>query len=120
MHGVIRVGQSRITLDVVLEYWRMGMSAEDIARGFDTLELADVHGALAYYFRHRAEIDGYLSQRAEEAEVLRQTIESANRVCLDALKTRMNAAEFKEMVAMLRLLNDEPENFRDQVSYLPL
>jgi uncharacterized protein (DUF433 family) len=90
--GVIRVGQSRITLDVLLQYWRMGMSAEDIARGLDTLELADVHGALAYYIRHRAEIDGYLSQRAEEAEELRQTIESANRVRLDSLKTRADAA----------------------------
>jgi len=95
--GTIRVGESRITLDVLLQYWRMGMKPEDIARGLDTIALADVHGALAYYLRHQAEIDDYLHRREEEAEKLRQQIEAANasrlaplKACLDALRSQGN------------------------------
>ena len=91
--GAIRVGQSRVTLDVLLQYWRLGMKAEEIARGLDTLTLADVHGALAYYFRHQIEIDDYLHQRDEEAEHLRQQIEAANAPRLAALKSRINAVK---------------------------
>jgi uncharacterized protein (DUF433 family) len=89
--GAIRVGQSRVTLDVLLHYWRLGMKAEEIARGLDTLTLADVHGALAYYLRHQAEIDEYLRQREEEAEALRQQIEAANAPRLESLKALLDA-----------------------------
>jgi uncharacterized protein (DUF433 family) len=89
--GAIRVGQSRVTLDVLLQYWRMGMKPEEIARGLDTLTLADVHGALAYYFRHQAEMDTYLRQREEEAEQLRQQISAANAGRLTPLKARLDA-----------------------------
>src|SRR5437879_6350300 len=61
--GTIRVGNSRVTLDALLQYWRLGMKPEEIARGLDTLALADVHGALAYYVRHQNEIDNYLRRR---------------------------------------------------------
>lgn len=90
--GTIRVGQSRVTLDVLLEYWRTGMTPEEIARGFDTMTLADVHGALAYYHRHQTEIDDYLRRREQEAEHLRQQIESANASRLAPLKARLDAA----------------------------
>src|SRR5579871_511968 len=89
--GTIRVGQSRVTLDVLLQYARMGMSPEEIARGLDTLTLADVHGALAYYFRHQAEVDNYLYRREEEAERLRQQVEAANASRLAPLKARLDA-----------------------------
>src|SRR5712691_5316545 len=89
--GAIRVGESRVTLDVLLQYWRQGMKPEEIARGLDTLTLANVHGALAYYFRHETEIDDYLRRRAEEAEELRQQIEAANAPRLAPLKARLDA-----------------------------
>lgn len=90
--GAIRIGESRVTLDVVLEYLQTGMTPEDIVRGLDTLTLADVHGALAYYFRHRDEMDTYLQRRAAEAENLRERISTANDVHLRSLKARLDAA----------------------------
>jgi uncharacterized protein (DUF433 family) len=93
--GAIRVGQSRVTLDVLLQYWRLGMKPEEIAHGLGTITLADVHGALAYYLRHQSELDAYLRQREQEAETLRQQIEAANaerlgclKACLDAVRAR--------------------------------
>jgi hypothetical protein len=67
------------------------MKPEEIARGLYTLTLADVHGALAYYLRHRDEIDEYLRQREEEAEALRRQIEAANATRLAPLKARLDA-----------------------------
>jgi uncharacterized protein (DUF433 family) len=90
--GAIRVGQSRVTLDVLLQYWRMGMKPEEIARGLSSLTLADVHGALAYYFRHEAEIDEYLRVRAAGAEKLRAEIESPNAARLASDKARLDVA----------------------------
>src|SRR5689334_18863386 len=89
--GAIRVGSSRVTLDALLQYRRLGMSAEDIARGLDAVCLADVHGALAYYLRHQPELDAYLHRREEEAEALRHQIEGANASRLAALKARLEA-----------------------------
>ena len=109
--GVIRVGQSRITLDVLLQYWRLGMSPHEITRGLDTLSLADVHGALAYYYRHQSEMDDYLRRREEEAEKLRQEIETANSSRLAPLKARPDAVRATGE-------NGHPEDFRDQVVYL--
>lgn len=89
--GAIRVGDSRVTLDVLLEYLRTGMTAEEIARGLDSLTLADVHGALSYYFRHRVEMDEYLHARASEAQSLRDQIVTANAAHLASLKARLDA-----------------------------
>lgn len=94
--GAIRVGTSRVTLDVLLRYWRTGMTPEEIAAGLDTLSLADVHGAIAYYLRHRSEMDQYLRQRDEEAEDLRTQIESASADKLAWLRARIDAARTQE------------------------
>src|SRR5215831_7907915 len=74
--GVVRVGNSRISLDLVVEQYENGMTPEDMVRAYDTLALADVHAVIAYYLRHREEVRGYLKQRAAEAEALRAKIEA--------------------------------------------
>jgi len=90
--GAIRFGQSRVTLDVSLQYWRMGIKPKEIARGLDTVTLADIHGALACYLRHEPQIDDYLRGRADGAEKLRQQIEAANASLLAPLSARLDAA----------------------------
>jgi uncharacterized protein (DUF433 family) len=74
--GVVRVGKSRIALDLLVREYDNGMTPEDMVRAYDTLELADVYAALAYYLRHRAEVKVYLDRREEEAARLRTLIES--------------------------------------------
>jgi uncharacterized protein (DUF433 family) len=75
--GTIRVGQSRVTLDVLLADYRSGLSAEEIVRELDTLNLADVYAAIGYYHRHKEEIEQYLRRREAEAEALRREIEAS-------------------------------------------
>src|SRR5436190_20550489 len=74
--GALRVGKSRISLDLVVEQYENGMTPEDMVRAYDTLVLADVYAVLAYYLRHRDEVRAYRKRRAEEAQALRAKIEA--------------------------------------------
>ena len=47
--GVVRVGQTRVTLDTVIGTHNDGTSPEDILDQYPSLELADVYGTIAYY-----------------------------------------------------------------------
>src|SRR3954447_24165355 len=64
--GAVRVGASRVSLDLVVEQYENGMTPEDMVRAYDTLALADVHAAIAYYLRHRDAVRAYLTRRAAE------------------------------------------------------
>jgi uncharacterized protein (DUF433 family) len=74
--GVIRIGKSRISLDLIVERYNNGMTPEDMVRAYDTLALPDVHDVIAYYLRNRDEVQAYLKRRTEEAEALRVTVEA--------------------------------------------
>ncbi len=73
--GVLRVGDTRVTLDTVIAAYRRGLSAESIAARFPTLDLADVYGVFSYYLHNRVEVDAYLAQREQEADALQAIIE---------------------------------------------
>lgn len=75
-HGVLRVGRSRVTLDVVVEAFREGASAEEIAHQYPTLDLADVYAVISYYLRHQGEVTAYLSRRRDEAAMVRRRNEA--------------------------------------------
>jgi uncharacterized protein (DUF433 family) len=74
--GAVRVGKSRVSLDLVIEQYENDMTPEEMVRAYDTLQLADVYAVIAYYLRHRDEVQAYLKRREAEAEALRATIEA--------------------------------------------
>jgi uncharacterized protein (DUF433 family) len=92
--GAVRIGKSRISLDLVVEQYENGMTPEDLVRAYDTLVLADIYAVIAYYLRHREEVRAYLSRREEEAEALRAKIESKRpRVAQEELLARRQSRE---------------------------
>jgi uncharacterized protein (DUF433 family) len=62
-HGVLRIGATRVSLDSVLAAFHAGSTPEEIAQQFPSIELADIYDVVAYYLRHRADVDGYLAAR---------------------------------------------------------
>jgi uncharacterized protein (DUF433 family) len=76
-YGAIRVGNTRVLLDLVIHAFREGASAEGIVESYDALNLADVYAVISYYLRHPEPIDAYLRRREQEAQVIRAKIEAS-------------------------------------------
>jgi uncharacterized protein (DUF433 family) len=75
-HGTVRVGGTRLTLETVLEAFKRGDSPQEIVAAFPSLELADVYAVIAYYLRHRLEIEAYLEAQEAKATEIRRKIEA--------------------------------------------
>ena len=92
--GAVHVGNSRISLDLVVEQYENGMTPEDMVRAYDTLVLEDVYAVIGYYLRHGDDVRAYLKRREEEAEALQEVIEAERpRVSRDELLARRSAPE---------------------------
>jgi uncharacterized protein (DUF433 family) len=74
--GVIRVGQTRVSLDSVLYSYKEGCTPEEIVMKFPTLRLRDVISVIAYYQWNCSKVEAYLEQRQQEAEELQREIEA--------------------------------------------
>lgn len=97
--GAVRVGNTRVLFDLVVQAFQQGGTPEEIAHEmYETLELSDVFAVIAYYLRHKDEVDRHLQQRNAEAEQLRQRIEMAqgpSRITRETLQARWQAVEQK-------------------------
>jgi uncharacterized protein (DUF433 family) len=74
-HGRLRVGNTRVLLDLVIYSFRLGHTPETITSQYPSLSLDDVYLAIGYYLRHRDEVEAYLRQQEAEAEAFRQAYE---------------------------------------------
>lgn len=74
--GTIRIADSRVSLDSVVHNYKLGATAEQIAYSFPSLQLQDIHLAIAYYLTHRDEVEEYMRQQKAESDALLQQLES--------------------------------------------
>jgi uncharacterized protein (DUF433 family) len=74
--GALRVGQSRVLLELVIRAFQDGATPEAIVQRYPTTTLADIYAVVAYYLRHREDIEGYLAERESRAGEVRQRVES--------------------------------------------
>lgn len=88
--GAVRVGDSRALLELVIRAFQDGATPEAIVQRYSTLALPDVYAVIAYYLRHRADVEGYLARREQRAEEVRQRIES-QRGDLSEIRARLLA-----------------------------
>jgi uncharacterized protein (DUF433 family) len=72
--GVIRVGNTRVTLDSLVEDYETGASPEEIVLHYPVLALADVHATIAYYLRNKDAVEAYLREQAGAADQVRREI----------------------------------------------
>ena len=70
--GVMRVANTRVTLDTVIAAFSSGATAEQIVQDYPVLQLPDVYAVIAFYLRHQPEVDTYLAEQRAHAEPLQQ------------------------------------------------
>ena len=74
--GVMRIGNTRVTLDTVIAAFAEGATAEEIVQQYPSLHLADVYSVIGYYLRHTAEVAAYLEHRGAQQDIVRQQNEA--------------------------------------------
>jgi uncharacterized protein (DUF433 family) len=75
--GSLRVGKSRLLVDLIVQEFQRGATPEQIVEAYDTASLADVYSIIGYYLRHRSEIEAYLAERERQGEEIKKKIEES-------------------------------------------
>ncbi len=94
--GKIRVGGTRILLELLIHAFRRGETAEEIVDSYPTLKLGDVYAVLAYYLSHRSDVDSYVSQADEAAEQMQREVEQNYPPETLTLRARLRAQRDKQ------------------------
>jgi uncharacterized protein (DUF433 family) len=100
--GAVRVGKTRVLLELVIRAFDEGKTPEAIVQSYDTLRLADVYAVISYYLAHPAPIDEYLRERETAAEATRRKIEASQPArpnLREILLTRAKAMEQQRATA---------------------
>jgi uncharacterized protein (DUF433 family) len=76
--GRMRVSGTRVLFDLLVYAYHQGKTPEHIIQMYPTLSLESVYFALAYYLRHREEVDAYVQRMEVEEERFRREWEEKN------------------------------------------
>ena len=74
--GVVRVGETRVTLDTIVAAFREGATAEEIVYQYPSLDLADVYFVIGYYLQRRSDVEAYLRRRQQQSDQVREQNEA--------------------------------------------
>lgn len=86
---VIRIGDTRVTLQAVIADFHRGASPEEIAYHYPALNLSDVYLVVGYYLQNRDEVDTYVRRQRRQADEARREYEMAH--TNDPLRERLLA-----------------------------
>ncbi len=75
--GTIRIGSSRLLLDLVVHLFKQGATAEQIQHSFPSLTLREVYGAIYYYWEHAEDVETYLADQERQGEEIERAVRSA-------------------------------------------
>src|SRR5688572_32213284 len=75
-HGAIRVGNTRVLLELVIHAYYAGETPEGIVDSYSSLTTADVYAVIGYYLANREAIDAYVRQRDEQADEILHDMET--------------------------------------------
>ncbi len=93
--GAVRIGNSRVLLELVVEAFQDGATPEEIVQRYSTLSLPDVYSVITYYLRNRSEVEIYLAERERKATAVRQKVEG-QQPDLNGIRTRLLARKQEE------------------------
>jgi len=93
--GVYKIGDTRVSLDTLIYEFNNGSDATEIQREYDSLSLAQIHAAIAYYLHNKAEMDRYLAKRDVERSKIKREIQAEfpTKVTREILLARKNGID---------------------------
>jgi len=74
--GALRIGNTRVLLELVIRAFQDGATPEAIVQRYSTLTLAEVYAVIAYYLGHPDDVDSYLSQREQQAHETEKSVQA--------------------------------------------
>ncbi len=74
-NGMLRIGDTRVSLDSVIYAYRRGDSAEQIQDAYPTLFLPDIYTTIAWMLQNPADVDAYIVLREQDHAELRAETE---------------------------------------------
>jgi uncharacterized protein (DUF433 family) len=74
--GNLYIGQSRVTLQTLIEAWQSGRTREQLQDSFPTLPLVAIYGAITYYLENKDEADAFFRE-TDELDARRQQADEA-------------------------------------------
>lgn len=90
-HGAIRVGNTRVLLELLIHAYYLGETPEGIVDSYPSLTTADVYAVIGYYLANREEIDAYVRQRDVQVEETLREMDANLSPEARALRTRLRA-----------------------------
>jgi uncharacterized protein (DUF433 family) len=90
--GAIRVGNTRVLLELLIQAFQNGATPEAIVQQYDTLTLSDVYQTIGYYLSHRSIVESYLYDREQLAQQVQTKISHLNPE-LSGLRDRLLARQ---------------------------
>lgn len=85
--GVVRVGESRVSLASIVADFHRGSTPEQIVQNFDGVSLEDVYVVVAYYLQNQVAIDSLLETESTEDNRIQQ--ETAARFPQSGIRERL-------------------------------
>lgn len=73
--GRPRIAETRISVQRIAAWYKLGLNAEEIVERMGNLSLAQVYAALTYYHANQAEIESYLAAETAAYERLATAME---------------------------------------------
>ena len=74
--GVIRVADTRVTLETVIAAFAKGATAEQIAHDYPVVPLVDIYAVITFYLRQPEAVDAYLAEQRRTGQHLRRQMEA--------------------------------------------
>lgn len=87
--GSIRIAETRITIESIIQGFRDGATPEEICQDFPALSLAQVYDVLAFYLTHQDAVESYLREQAQAAAGIRQELQGRHTTFLTNLRQRL-------------------------------
>ena len=92
VHGVMRVGQTRVSFDSVVYAFRQGYAPETICQQYSALNLEEVYGAITFYLANKDEVEQYLQCQEQRWDAFRRKAEQDPSPVVERLRSLKSAS----------------------------